>query len=268
MRSPSSGTSTVVPTAGIAPVSWNSRYPVVVDATATQPNDGCESGCTTAIGRLVTTDTGATEGSGSGAASTAGSARRRLGGSSLDHGRRLLKTRRERKDGCLGRGWLRRRRGPEGRLFEGRGLLRERARELELADRPLGDERLADPLAGLALTRERLLELLRRDEATLDEDVPQPSPGLVHRRIDVPARTAELGPLLGDDARELVPRDAETLDEDLAELLPGLALDLERDPDLALREKASLDEHRADQAGGKGLGDVHPFHIGRPSFEL
>ena len=259
--------STVAPTAGIAPVRWISRYPVVVEAKATQPNDGCDSGCTTAMGRLVTTDTGA-------AGSSGGLGRldgRRLGRAldgGLDHGRGLLEARRELDDGGLGRRILLRRRRLEGRLIEGRGLLRESARELELADRALRDERLADPLAGLALPRERLLELLRRDEATLDEDVPQPSPGLVRSRIGVRPRTAELRPLLGDDARKLVTRHAEALDEDLAELLAGLALDLERDADLALREKAPLDEHRADQAGGEGLGDVHPPLIGCPSFEL
>ena len=77
--------------------------------------------------------------------------------------------------------------------------------------------------------------------------------GIRRRGIERP----HVRPLLRDDARELLTRHAESLHQDLAELLPGLPLDFERDADLALGKEATLDEHRADQACGEALGDVH-----------
>ena len=131
------------------------------------------------------------------------------------------------------------------RITQHRHLLGQRAGELELADHALGDERLSEPLTGLALAYERLVELLLGDEAALDEDVAQTAPaGGVLR----PGGPTELGPLLRDDARKLLARDAESLDEDLAELLTRLALDLEGDADLAFRDEAALDEERADES--------------------
>ena len=63
-----------------------------------------------------------------------------------------------------------------------------------------------------------------------------------------PDGPTELGPLLRNDARELLARDAESLDEKLAELLTRLALDLERDADLAFGDEPALDEERADES--------------------
>ncbi len=151
------------------------------------------------------------------------------------------------------------------RLPERSHLLGERTRELELADNPLGDECLAEPLTRLALSHERLVELALRDEPALDEDIPETAPA---RRVFRPGGPTELCPLLCHDARELPPRDAESLDQDLTELLPGLALDLERDADLALGDEPALDEERADQAYRERLGGCHAPSIGSPSNEL
>src|SRR6188472_471528 len=105
------------------------------------------------------------------------------------------------------------------RIAKHRHLLGQRAGELELADHALGDERLSEPLARLALSCESLVELLLGDETALDEDVSETAPaGAVLR----PGGSTELGPLIRHDARELLARDAEALDENLAELLAGL----------------------------------------------
>ena len=158
-------------------------------------------------------------------------------------------------------------RGLLGRLLlpERRHLLGERPRELELADHALCHERLSEALTGLALPFERLVELLLGDEPALDEDLPEPAPARIVLR---PGGAAELRPLLGDDARELLARHAEALHEDLPELLPGLALELEGDPDLALRDEPALDEERADQTRLQRLRSRHVPCIGSPSNEL
>ena len=151
------------------------------------------------------------------------------------------------------------------RIAQDRHLLGQRAGELELADHALGDERLSEPLARLALSCEGLVELLLGHEAALDEDVPETAPaGAVLR----PRRPTELGPLIRHDARELLARHAEALDENLAELLARLPLDLERDADLAFGDKPALDEERADEPGWKRLWSRHGPCIGSPSNEL
>ena len=153
-----------------------------------------------------------------------------------------------------------------GVLIAQRGhLLGERAGELELADHPLRHEHLAEPLARLALARERLVELLLVHEPAVDKDLSQTAPaGGVLR----PGRASELRPLLRDHARKLLARDPEALDQHLSELLAALALDLERDADLALRDEPSLDEERADQTRGKRLRCRHARCIGTPSNGL
>ena len=150
-------------------------------------------------------------------------------------------------------------------LREGGHLLGERPCELELADHALCHERFPEAFTGLALPLERLVELLLGHEPALDEDLPEPAPARVVLRA---GRAAELRPLLGDDARELLARHAEALHEDLPELLPGLTLELEGDPDLALRDEPPLDEERADQTRLQRLRNRHVPSIGSPSNEL